>query len=241
VLCSVWQFAATRRFLEEAFGGPLGGRLADMRGQWRAHVRTLVILGITDTLKTISTDADNLIIGAFHSPATVGPFRAAQTIVAGLHQLATPLYMVYYPEMSKAVARGEPEAARRLAGQIGLLGLLGGGAAAAMLTIAAPWLVPALYGPGFDAAVPAMQLMAWSLLVIAVGWANPLFVSTGRPALTLIMIAAGVVVKLALLLALVPGLPNLGAAIAFVGSYAAVGVASIVLARVVLGFRAGGA
>jgi O-antigen/teichoic acid export membrane protein len=228
-LISLWLFVSTRHKLVEFFGGPLGGRIIDLIPQFRGHIRLLATLSISDSIKTVATDGDNLIIGAFHSAEAVGPYRAANTIISGLHQLAVPLYMVFYPEMAKAAAAGDRRAVRRLTGQIALFGAACGVVASVALVIAAPWIVDGIYGPEFAAATAPLQIMSWSLLVLGTQWANPLFVSIGRPGWSLIMLLAGMLAKVALLVTLVPGLVHIGAAVGYLGFYVAAIVAAIVL------------
>jgi O-antigen/teichoic acid export membrane protein len=230
-LCSVILFVATHASLADHFGGPLGGRIGPVLVEWRAHARMLAVMSVTDTVKTFSNDGDALVIGWFAGAASAGPYRAAWTIVNGLQQLAVPLYMVFYPEMTKAAAAGDHESLRRLVRQTAVLGFAGGVLAALALTIAAPFLVPLLYGAEFADAARLLQIMSWALLILSVQWANPLFVSVGRPSWTLYMVLVQLVVKLGLLFALVPSWQHHGAAVAYM-AYGLVTIpAAILLAR----------
>lgn len=217
VVASTWLLVESRRDLRRRFPEGMPGRLADLRGEWGAHARMLLTLSLTDTVKTIGGDSDPLIIGYLASAATVAPYRAAFNVVYGLQQLAVPLYMVFYPEMTKAAAAGDAPGIRRIVRQTTLLGIAEALLAAGALTVFAPWIILALYGKGFQGAVADLQIMAWTLLILIVQWANPLFVSIGRPSWTLILGAVSTAVKIALLFALVPSLGHLGAALAYLG------------------------
>lgn len=230
-VCSLWLFFAARRFLEQAFGRPLGGRLRDILTGWRRHVRMLIILSTTDTVKTLTSDADVVVIGHFHDAATVAPYRAAFQVVSGVHQLATPLYMVFYPEMTKIAASRDAAALRRLARQTAIFGALVAIVVGGSLALSAGFIARALFGAEFAGAATDLRIMSLSLLILTVQWANPLFVSLGRPGHTLVMVLAGLIVKLALLLALVPGMGHAGAAIAYAGSMVVFVPVAIGLAR----------
>jgi O-antigen/teichoic acid export membrane protein len=229
--CGFTLLMVTRSALRRAFGGPLGGRLGDVLRQWRRHVKMLAVLSATDTVKTLSSETDPLIIGHFRSPEAVAPYRAAFQIVTGVHQLAVPLYMVFYPEMTKIAAKGDAAALRRLVKQTALFGaavaLVIGGA----LCLAAPLVVRTLYGKAYDAAALDLRVMSWSLLLLMVQWANPLFVSLGRTVWTLLMVGVMLVVKATLMLLLVPHLGHFGAAIAYTACFASAIPTAVLLAQ----------
>src|SRR5262249_23687907 len=45
---------------------------------WRAHAKTMVVLSDTDTVKTLTSDLDAVIINFFTTPGVTGVYRAAQ-------------------------------------------------------------------------------------------------------------------------------------------------------------------
>lgn len=191
----------------------------------------LAILSATDSVKALTSEADPLIIGYFRSPESVAPYRAAYQIVTGVHQLAVPLYMVFYPEMTKIAARGDAAALRRLVKQTAVFGAVMAVVVGGMLCLAAPLVVRTLYGAEFAAAATDLRIMAWSLLMLMVQWANPLFVSLGRTMWTLIIVSVMLVVKVTLMLLLVPELGHLGAAIAYTACLVSTVPTAVLLAR----------
>lgn len=90
-------------------------------------------------------------------------------------------------------------------------------AAAAATCLAAPFLVPLVYGPAFFDAVFVLQIHVFANLFVAMGVAQTLWVTNeGKSRILLIQTALGAVVSISLNLILIPQLGATGAAIAAV-------------------------
>jgi O-antigen/teichoic acid export membrane protein len=215
LLPGLWGALAARRALTETVGDTSGGSVRAILREWRAHAKTVATMSATDTIKTLTGEVDPLLIASLRDAAAVAPYRAAYNVVYGVLQLATPLYMVFYPEMTKAAAAGDAAAVARLVRQITWLGGLVAAGAVTTLVLFAPLVTRLLYGPGFERAATDMRLMAPWALVLAVQWANPLFVSAGRPKWTTLMVGAGLVAKVGAMALLIPRFADMGAAAAW--------------------------
>jgi O-antigen/teichoic acid export membrane protein len=113
------------------------------------------------------------------------------------------------------------------------LGLLSA-AAAVPLALAAPFVIPLLYGPAFLPAVPAAQLLCVGLVGEGLGGVVTAFLyGTGRPGLNSMATAAGLATTVCLDLLLIPRHGLLGAAIASCAAYAVTTVALLACFRLV--------
>ncbi|RMG22267.1 MAG: hypothetical protein D6724_10740 [Armatimonadetes bacterium] len=230
-LGGLWLYIHTRRALRKEFVGPVGSDVRIAFRDWRTQLRLMVTLGATDTVKTLAADLDFIVLGALHGPSSVGLYRASLTLTQGLHQLAVPTYMVFYPEMTKAAAARDATQIRALIKQMTWLGLVCGCIAVVALSASAAWIVRLLYGQGFVEATTLVRIMCWSLLVLAVQWYNPLFVSLGKAFWTFTVLVLALIGKATVILIFVPPFGAVGSALAHVSFFFATIVFVLLLRR----------
>ena len=176
--------------------------------------------------------ANAFILGLLASPVAVGFFGGAEKIIRAAINLLHPISQTLYPRVSNLVVRDRSRATRvfRLSlWAIGGLGLVMGVTAA----VGAPFLVRILLGPGYEAAVPVLRVLAFLPPLIALGtvfgiqWALPL--GFERPFYSLVLAAGVLNVSLALVLA--PRFGPLGMAVSVVMADLLVTVGLLVLFR----------
>lgn len=229
---SVWLVVRARTaFLELLPPEPSESPMPTLRSEWRRHLRLLATMSLTDTVKTFALDADPVVVGALSAPEEVGEFKATTTLMAGLHALSTPLYMAFYPELARAVAAKDLVQVRALRKRLTLLGLVLGGSAALGTALVGPWLMRRIFGPELEGATPDLRVMGLSMFVMVAHWTGPLFAGLGRPLRSTAAILTGLAVKAAIGFLLVPRLGSYGAAWAYTGYFAVVGVLGLILAR----------
>ncbi|RXZ72058.1 lipopolysaccharide biosynthesis protein [Agromyces albus] len=145
-----------------------------------------------------------------------GMFAAAIALATPASMLAQAVSQVLIPRYAHWLEE-DPVQARRH--HLRVLSVMTGVLVVAFGTVAwiAPWFIPLLYGPGFDAAVPLMRLLLIGVFLFSVGLIASSFLITSWRAMPA-TIAAGVGSVLGIL-AMAVATPGLGGAIG-----AAVGV-----------------
>lgn len=205
---------------------------ADLSTLWaarREHLRALATLSATDTVKAISGELDPSVITFFAGSAeAAGTYRASFTVVNGILQLLGPAYFVIHAEITNGVARRDVPFLRglmlRYTAIVAAIALL----LALVLGGGASFIVPRVFGDGFEGSIDCVRFMALGLLMPAVGWAHPICVAIGRPGWYLRAVLVMMTVKLAALAALTS---TYGA----VGAGAAYGIANLSILVVCVG------
>jgi O-antigen/teichoic acid export membrane protein len=154
---------------------------------------------------------DFAILGALAGPATLGTYAVASKYAELVRLLPLAIFWVFYPRYA---TDGHRVAARR-AGQ--LIPRSGALVAAGILPLAlgAIFLIPALFGPAFTAAILPAQILLIGLAGEGVGGVITAFLyGTGRPGLNSLAYGAGLVGTVGLDLLLIPRYGAIGAAIA---------------------------
>jgi len=153
--------------------------------------------------------ANAFILGLLTTPQVVSHFGGAEKIVRAAVNLLHPISQALFARLSHLVVTDPNEAKQVfrlcLVGMIGLGSIMGG-----VAFVGAAPLVRVLLGPGYEAAVPVLRVLALLPPIIAVGgvfgihWALPM--GLDRPFYLLVLMAGVLNIGLALLLA-----PRLGA------------------------------
>ncbi len=159
---------------------------------------------------------DFIIVTALVGPAALGIYAVASRIAELVRLPALAINYVLYPAYARLgghAAKVEARTALRRTWWVPA-------ALAVPVAVAAPVLLPLVYGPAFRAAT----IPAWILLVGMAGGSvygvlSAFLSGIGRPGLTSIAQAAGLVVTVALDLALIPHLGIIGAATASTFAY----------------------
>ncbi len=112
-----------------------------------------------------------MIVGLISPGAAVGFYAAAEKLERGIVSLTGPVTQVLYPRSSSLVVRA-PAQAVRLARASTLAISAAVAAAATVLFITAPFVVPVVFGPGYQNSVPIIRVLA--LVLIPVGMSIPL-------------------------------------------------------------------
>ena len=167
------------------------------------------------------TIGNAFILGLFGSSAAVAYFAGAERLVKAFGSVVTPLTQAVFPRTSRLAASARGEAARLARNSLFVLGAAGcvWGLAAFVM---APLLIQLLLGPGFEAAIPVLRILA--LLpplvalsqVLAVQW----MLALGLDRLVNAVVFCASVLNVTLAFILVPRSMEIGMAIAVVASEA---------------------
>ncbi len=188
--------------------------IAALAGRRREIVRFCLMTNLSGCSRVFTGRVDNLVLALFATPGAVGLYDIARSITGQIRELAGPLQMSVFPEMARLAAEGAHEKLLQLQRQITI------GLAAAVVpvcvvgTVAAPVLVPMLFGPDFEGAVLLVQILIWHLLWLPVVWIPGDLLVRGRAGMLTGLNWIDAVFFVGLLFLLVPAFGPVGAACA---------------------------
>jgi O-antigen/teichoic acid export membrane protein len=185
--------------------------------------RLALVMGVVQIVNLISYRAELFVLGHERDAFAVGVYSIAMQSVESMWLV--PAAIATAVTAPVVAARSEGEAARLVArGAVRAL-LLAGGIAAAV-GVAAPFLIPLLFGDDFKPAVRPLELLLPGVVLYAPVTVLVVYLSIRReqPRLSLLVSIVGLVVTFGGAVALVPGHGANGAALASSLGYVAGGV-----------------
>jgi O-antigen/teichoic acid export membrane protein len=157
---------------------------------------------------------NTLILSSTGSLADVGWFFGANTVVGMLMLLPTIYMQAMFPVFSRFFSHSRTALQTSYEKSFVFLLVLGAAISVGTLLIADK-IIPLLLGPGFEAAVPALRILAWLPLVSFVGYCNgDLLCAIGKERLFMVTEGLFAVVYAILGFILTPGFGYIGACLA---------------------------
>jgi polysaccharide transporter, PST family len=171
-----------------------------------------------------------MLLGTWLTPQHAAFFFAAEKLCYPLAWLLGPINTAMMPRLTRLID-SSPERARRMAGLALLLMLATGTVLALGVALASPWLVPLVFGPGYEPARPVIQVLALIIPLVVANSAlgGQWLIPHGIDRFLTLSVLAGAVVHVGLALALLPGFGAIGIAWAAVSGQATV-LAGLILA-----------
>jgi O-antigen/teichoic acid export membrane protein len=195
----------------------LGSRTRPIRVEWNWSVARPVLvagwpLAANAILGLMVFNSDLIFLRIFHTPATVGQYAAAYTLISFLLNLGTTYGQSLLPTLTRQLGTGQERSLYDMAmAQVFAAGLpiAAGGA------LTAPLIIPLVFGPGYEPGVLALEILLWSIpIAFFRNVPQTALIAVGRQDQVLRITFWAAVLNLALNLGLIPryGIP--GAAIA---------------------------
>jgi O-antigen/teichoic acid export membrane protein len=189
------------------------------RGRFtRKNVRPMLRFGILNMSSTapnsVNSRLDQLVLAIIVSSAALGQYAVA----VSLSMLAAPLVMAFGHVAFPSLARGEHiletiRTATRGSVLVSTVSIV-------LILVAGPFIVPALFGPGYGSVTRLLLVLAPGATVVVVNQVlGDVLRGLGQPGIVAICEWIGVVTTVAGLLLLVPHLGVLGAAITSTVTY----------------------
>jgi O-antigen/teichoic acid export membrane protein len=202
----VWSIVAARRIAASDRKIPVAWTDDTARSVWREFGRDVAPIGLGIVLSALYFRIDTFLIGLWHDTVAVGLYGAVFRIVDALRLFPAAALAVALPALCRATSL------RTVTAMAVPLTLAAGLAGAALASVAA-WLVPALYGPAYAAAVPAFRvlLVAFPLMCLNYALTQQLIGWNGQRAFAALS-AVALVVNLGVNAWLIPSLAIIGAA-----------------------------
>jgi PST family polysaccharide transporter len=177
---------------------------------------------------SLYTTANTVILGLFAGPLIVGVYGSAEKITRQGLSLLSPVAQASFPRISRLVHHDHGAAVQHARTSLLIMSAVGLAACIAVWA-GAPLIVALLLGPGYEAVVPVMRILAPMVPLVAISnvlgiqWMVPL----GLDGLFNRVIIAGGLLNLALAALLAPRLGAGGMAIAVVSAEALVTAAMV--------------
>ena len=180
--------------------------------------------------------ADVLILNAWAGPGAVGQYTLATHLGERIWLFDTSIDRAVLPEVIKGDEKSTAHLVARTARNLWLVT----GVPALLLALAAPWLVPFVYGEPFRPAVLPLILLLPGIVALAVSRVISSYFSgqLGRPIITSMVSLATMITGIVAYLALIPGHGAAGAALGSTIAYIVPMAVYVVLFPRVTGLRA---
>jgi len=206
----------------------MGPTSRGLPGVWRFAMAT----NFSSTIDVGFTHVLTLVVGAMLGPVQAAYWRIGKQVADGMAKPARLMVPALYPELAKMRSQGGQQAMTKLAMQIGLIG---GGAAAALLVVslvAGKWILEIVMGKAFGAAAGVMnwQVAAAAIAILSLPL-EPMLVSMRAAGAALAVRLVVVIAYLAALGPLIKTFGLTGAGAALVASALAMAVGMYFMAR----------
>jgi O-antigen/teichoic acid export membrane protein len=188
-------------------------------GYWRRSMGQPTAVGLGIIFSIVSFRVDNLLIAPMVGREGLAAYNVGYKLFEPSLIVPSVVLAATFPLLAQAAGavslrRGE---LREVLGQtLGLLALLGAGAAFVLITVAVP-LVGLLFGPEYAAAAPVVQLLALACLPMYINYGlTHALIAVGKPNLYAAFTLVSLFMNVGANLALIPTLGIGGAAISTV-------------------------
>lgn len=158
-------------------------RRLEIGGRGREVLRFMLVADLTTLVTVAVKHLDLVVLGWLAGTAEVGAYRLARSITAPVGAVLRPLQAVSYSRFVALASNGlRQELPREIWVSIKRISVPLVFVGSACLA-SAPFLLPVLVGPSFDAAVwPTVLLGVGSLISLAAFWVRPALLALGREA-----------------------------------------------------------
>jgi O-antigen/teichoic acid export membrane protein len=179
-------------------------------------LRQALPLGIAIFLSIAYTRLAVLMLQARLGEVAVARFSAAFRLIEPAQILPASLLAAAFPAFSYALRHNPPQA-RRLGIRVSLLLALLGGSVTAAFWLAAPWLIPLLYGEAFVNSIAILQILGLSTLPAFINYSlTHYLIARGQQAIMGLFTATMLTLHAALSWYLIPSAGAAGPAVSII-------------------------
>jgi O-antigen/teichoic acid export membrane protein len=214
----------------------LGSRIGDIpwhrgRGRLRSVLRLSLPLFAVDVLALVHFKVDTVMLGLLRPMTDVAAYEAGAKLLEASQFLVRPLTLIFFPIIAALAHQADAgPRLRRLLPRVLGLALVLGTALASAVALLAPWIIPFVFGAGFDSSVPLLRVLYLSvpglyLAVVATFSGNALHMERH----TALVLLAAVAMNLGLNAVAIPRFGPTGAAWATVASQNVLAVVLVVV------------
>jgi O-antigen/teichoic acid export membrane protein len=183
-----------------------------------AIARLAVVMGAVQVVNLFSYRTELFILNHYQGSSGVGVYSIAMQSVESIWLVAGALAT----SITAPALAGDDRSSARLVGRTAMKGLLLTAAIAVPIAAAAPFVIPLVFGDDYKKASTSLALLLPGVILYAPVSILVVYLSVrrGRPGLSLIVAAVGMILTAAAAVALIPPLGGSGAAVASSIGYA---------------------
>lgn len=203
---------AVRALSKQGIGNPLTVPIGSLKGGFPGFLSFAWTSNISMTLRTMTSEADALVVGALAGPKAAGFYYIAKRIAKAGQQIGAQVQAVIYPDIARMWAKGN--IARFRSTTLHVQAMLGAVGIALLVVV---WLFGAAllrigFGTVYGDAYPLLvtQLVA-VILAMHAGPSRTALLAMNKPTAVLIIAAVGMVTFFAVAFWLVPRIGPIGA------------------------------
>ena len=180
----------------------------------RSTMHPALTMGTSHGLALLNYNFDTVLLGFLLGPMAVGWYNAAYKPVTVALAMPVTYFLGLFPVLSRAYVESREVFRQIVVRSIRLMSIIAVPIGVGGTFLAEP-IIDFLFGPDYASAVPALQVLSWSaVLVILRGTYRQAFNAAGRQRLDLRCAGASTALNLVLNLLLIPRYGIIGAAVA---------------------------
>ncbi|MWV27574.1 lipopolysaccharide biosynthesis protein [Aurantiacibacter rhizosphaerae] len=214
----VYNFIAFRQLHKQGTPSPLRANPSGLMKDYPGFLGFAFTTNASSALRTITHEADTLIVGAFTDSSAAGFYHLAKRMAKVAMQSGEMIQMVVYPDLARMwVGQKKKQFRKTIAGVQGLLGVILAGIFLVALVIGKQ-LIEFAFGPDFVASYPILmaQLVAVFLIMHSAP-ARSALLAMNRPRFVLISAAVSTALFLGIAFYAIPIYGAIGASFAHIG------------------------
>ncbi len=204
---------------------PLSAPLKGMRANFPGFLSFAWSSNLSMTLRTLSQEADSLLVGAFWGPAAAGYYYIARRIANVSQQVGGQIQAVIYPDVARMWAQGKVQQFRATTLQVQIVMAVFGIAMMAMGYVLGEWVIRLGPGGSYVDAYPLLLTQLVAVMLIMHGApSRSALLAMGHHRQVLFIAMASVLIFLAVACTLIPIIGPIGANIAHIalGAFSAI-------------------
>lgn len=177
------------------------------------------LLMVSDLVYFAYLRVDRIIIGEISGTAELGFYSVAVLAAEAFFFIPQAVSLSVFPGVVEAMSISKELFKERLQQYYQLMAFLGY-LVAVPITLIASWLIPLIFGPAYEKAVPMLLILAWGGIFLNLIHARSYYLTAMNwPRLHLIIDVLGCLANITLNLYLIPGYGGIGAAVASIITY----------------------
>lgn len=181
------------------------------------HMKPALKVFVFNVIASIYLQLNTILLGFMADNESVGYYSAAMKLIMPVMSISTALYMAMLPRLSNIVANKDLEKFRELSQKTYDFSIAISLPASIGLILISPYAMNLLSGPYFANSIPVCEIMAFTILFVAISGAmgTQILYSLGKMNLVVRCTFIGSIVDLLLCVLLIPRYSYIGAAYAY--------------------------
>lgn len=177
------------------------------------------LLMVSDLIYFVYLRVDRIMIGEISGTAELGIYSVAVMAAEAFFFIPQAVSLSVFPGVVEAMSTSKELFRERLQQYYSLMAFLGY-LVAVPISLVAGWLIPLIFGPAYEKAIPMLLILAWGGIFLNLIHARSYYLTAVNwPRLHLVIDVLGCLANICLNLYLIPAYGGMGAALASIVTY----------------------